>query len=199
VRVMCAASSGYAWRSRPQSPRKIANRGLLDEYLAGFMLATGDDPARHEFMPNCVRPSAGRIEGVTHDSIRARGPAIECVRPAAIIPYRSCRTCWLRDLWLTVQPGLVGSLHARRVHYHRTHHGASAVSPGSRSHPSLLCGWPPARKVEVVIRVRSLALMCAASSSGSATAGRGRPSWRRSWAWRPVSAVHRRPFVTGGC
>ena len=40
VRVMCDAlgvspSGYYAWRSRPESARKIANRELLSRYPAG--------------------------------------------------------------------------------------------------------------------------------------------------------------------
>jgi hypothetical protein len=77
VRVMCAAlsvspSGYYAWRSRPQSPRKIANRALLRVH------------ARHRGRYGAPRIHAElRAEGQTvrmrQNGIRARAPRRYCV------------------------------------------------------------------------------------------------------------------------
>jgi hypothetical protein len=58
VRVMCDAlsvspSGFYAWQSRPESPRKIAERELLSD-TGGFMLITRAAMGRRASTPNCV-------------------------------------------------------------------------------------------------------------------------------------------------
>jgi putative transposase len=58
VRVMCGAlsvspSGYYAWRSRPESPRKIANRALLGD-IQRVHAHHREDMARRVFMPSCV-------------------------------------------------------------------------------------------------------------------------------------------------
>ena len=67
VRVMCDAlsvspSGFYAWRSQPESLRKIANRELLVDMISGgFMRSTAADMGHRVFMPSCVpraKPSA---------------------------------------------------------------------------------------------------------------------------------------------
>jgi hypothetical protein len=63
VRVLCDAlsvsPSGYdTWRSRPESPRAIANRELLSDIRRVHAdhrgLTTGADMGRRASMPNCA-------------------------------------------------------------------------------------------------------------------------------------------------
>ena len=65
VRVMCDAlsvspSGFYAWRSQPESPRKIANRELLVD-IRRVHAQHRADMGHRVFMPSCVpraKPSA---------------------------------------------------------------------------------------------------------------------------------------------
>jgi putative transposase len=83
VRVMCAAlsvspSGYYAWRSRPPSLRKIANRELLGKYPAGSYSPSGT--IRRAAHPSELR-AGGQIVGrkriervMRQHGIRARAP-----------------------------------------------------------------------------------------------------------------------------
>src|SRR5258708_22885172 len=91
VRVMCGAlsvspSGYYAWRSRPESPRKMANRGLLDDIRRLHHRHRGryGAPRIHAALRAEEQAvSRGRIERVMrHHGIRARAPR----------RYRMCTT-----------------------------------------------------------------------------------------------------------
>jgi putative transposase len=83
VRVMCAAlsvspSGYYTWRSRPESPRKAANRGLLSDIRRVHARHRGryGAPRIHaELRAEGQAVSRGRIERMMHHhGIRARAP-----------------------------------------------------------------------------------------------------------------------------
>ena len=83
VRVMCAAlsvspSGYYAWRSRPQSPRRIANRALLDDIRrvhAHHRERYGAPRIHAELRAEGQTVSRKRIERVMRQhGIRARAP-----------------------------------------------------------------------------------------------------------------------------
>jgi putative transposase len=89
VRVMCAAlgvspSGCYAWRSRPESPRKIANRGRLGDIQrvhAHHRERYGAPRIHAELSTEGQAVSRKRIERVmSQHGIRARAP-------------RRCRLC----------------------------------------------------------------------------------------------------------
>ena len=70
VRVLCEAlgvsRSGFeAWRSRPESPRQIAHRELLND-IRRFMPSTGAAMGHRASPPNCV-PGA-RVSAATGSS-----------------------------------------------------------------------------------------------------------------------------------
>ena len=100
VRVMCDAlsvspSGFYAWRSRPESPRKMANRELLVEIRrvhAQHRERYGDRAFTPNYAPKDMAPAASGSRGSCDSMASGRGrrAAIESVRPTASIrsPWR---------------------------------------------------------------------------------------------------------------
>src|SRR3954454_6963090 len=105
VRVMCDAlsvspSGFYAWRSQPESARKIANRELLVDIRRVHAEHRGryGAPRIHaELRAEGQSVSRKRVERVIVGMAfgLTRHAAIACVRPTASIPCRSRPTCWI--------------------------------------------------------------------------------------------------------
>ena len=105
VRVMCEAlsvspSGYYAWRSRPDSPRKIANRDLLADIRrvhAQHQERYGAPRVHAELRAEGQTVSRKRVEPSTVSGLGRRA-AIACAQPTASIPSRWRQTCWIRTL-----------------------------------------------------------------------------------------------------
>ena len=107
VRLMCrvlevSPSGYYAWRSRPESPRALANRRLLHEVQRLHAAIRAAMAARA-----CMRPCALRAPGQPRPGRAADAPAWHPrpgppplparPRPTAVISCRSRPTCCSRS------------------------------------------------------------------------------------------------------
>jgi putative transposase len=105
VRILCdvmgvSPAGYYAWRGRPESPRKVANRVLLSE-IRRLHLAIADDMARRGFMRPCVALGRRRaVAGLNASCV------ITCIQAILARRFRACTTDSRHDL--PVAPNRLG-------------------------------------------------------------------------------------------
>lgn len=173
VRVMCNAlnvspSGFYAWRSRPQSARKLANHQLLADIRrvhARHRERYGAPRIHAELRAEGHAVSRKRVARLMHrHGIRARAPRrYRVCTTDSSIPYPWRKTCWARTslptgeggLYLAVIPrpvhpqsGRLGDArsHAGRAQHRRAHHGNPTAASGSGPHSSFRSRQPICRR-----------------------------------------------------